>query len=720
MPPVGAPQKSKPKSPYLMTISRLTVDKLGVKLYDRVSAVLAELIANCYDADAESVTVTAPMDTLLAEKKGGKVKDKGLEIVVEDDGCGMSPDEVNPFYLRVGAERRADPKRGDVSRKFKRKVMGRKGVGKLAPFGVCKVVEIISAGGPVVDGVDERGKAARGHKVAHFTLELDKIQQDTDSGYEPPPGPLDGTVRKQSGTKVILRDFNHRRVPDIAELSRQLAARFGVQSSNWRITLRDGNEKPSQEGYEAVVGDLDVDTMPASLLRLEDPKPKKGIVLGPISLPDGKAHDKLRAGFEYEGKAYPVTGWIGYAKVPYKDEVMAGVRIYCRDKIAAQTPVFNLKAGFTGEHSVRSYLVGELHADWLDEEEDLIRTDRQDILWSGDLGRTFEAWGQAVVKVVGTLTLEPMRKNMWERFLDASKFDERVLEEYPATDLKDVRDNCVEVARLIAKSARGDELNDPEHVESLVQLSLLFGPHLTVDQQLEKAAEGAGHPIAVISRLLRTARIAELSSFGGIAAKRVDVIERLEHHKDDAATIEAVLQDLLESAPWLINPQWSPITANQTFETFREEFKKFYKKREKKDLTLKPVRDSNKRADFVMSSQDNAIQIIEIKRPSHTLTDAEFARLVKYDELMSEFLSLKGNQDYQRAFPNYKLTLVCDDLAIDHKNTRAMEALVAKDLLEHINWRTFLLRARRCNEDFLQEAKRQKRWTSKSKKKSGL
>ncbi|QYU69275.1 ATP-binding protein [Leptolyngbya sp. 15MV] len=696
------------------------MDKLGVKLYDRVSAVLAELIANCYDADAESVIVTAPMDTLLAEKKGGTIKDKGLEIVVEDDGCGMSPEEVNPFYLRVGAERRADPKRGDVSRKFKRKVMGRKGVGKLAPFGVCKIVEIISAGGPVVDGVDAKGRSAKGHRVAHFTLEMEKIQQDTDSDYQPPPGPLDGTVQKRSGTKVILRDFNHRRVPDMPELSRQLAARFGVQSSNWQITLRDSNKKPSQKGYMTVVGDLDVDTMPASLLRLEDPKPKKGIVLGPINLPDGKPHDKLRAGFEHEGKAYPVTGWIGYAKVPYKDEVMAGVRIYCRDKIAAQTPVFNLKAGFTGEHSVRSYLVGELHADWLDEEEDLIRTDRQDILWSGDLGRAFEAWGQAVVKVVGTLTLEPMRKNMWERFLDASKFDERVLEEYPATDLKDVRDNCVEVARLIAKSARGDELNDPEHVESLVQLSLLFGPHLTVDQQLEKAAEGAGHPIAVISRLLRTARIAELSSFGGIAAKRVDVIERLEHHKDDAATIEAVLQDLLESAPWLINPQWSPITANQTFETFREEFKKFYKKREKKDLTLKPVRDSNKRADFVMSSQDNAIQIIEIKRPGHTLTDAEFARLVKYDELMSEFLSLKGNQDYQRAFPNYRLTLVCDDLAIDHKNTRAMEALVAKGLLEHINWKTFLLRARRCNEDFLEEAKRQKRWTSKSRKKSGL
>ena len=46
---------------YVMRISRLTVDKLGVKLYDKVSAVIAELIANSYDADAKEVSVRAPI-----------------------------------------------------------------------------------------------------------------------------------------------------------------------------------------------------------------------------------------------------------------------------------------------------------------------------------------------------------------------------------------------------------------------------------------------------------------------------------------------------------------------------------------------------------------------------------------------------------------------------------------------------------------------------------
>src|SRR5206468_4037362 len=116
-------------------------DKLGVKLYDRISAVIAELIANSYDADATRVTVAAPMGETLAAKAGGKVADKGFEIEVADDGIGMTPNQINDFYLRVGAERRKDANRGDLSTKFKRRVMGRKGVGKLAPFGVCRHIE---------------------------------------------------------------------------------------------------------------------------------------------------------------------------------------------------------------------------------------------------------------------------------------------------------------------------------------------------------------------------------------------------------------------------------------------------------------------------------------------------------------------------------------------------------------------------------------------------
>ena len=102
-----------------MLISRMTVDKLGVKLYDRVYAVIAELISNSYDADATKVTIQAPMGQYLAVKqKDGTTKSKDVTIEVCDNGIGMEPDELQNFYLVVGAERRNDPKRGERSQKF--------------------------------------------------------------------------------------------------------------------------------------------------------------------------------------------------------------------------------------------------------------------------------------------------------------------------------------------------------------------------------------------------------------------------------------------------------------------------------------------------------------------------------------------------------------------------------------------------------------------------
>ena len=86
--------------------------------------------------------------------------------------------------------------------------------------------------------------------------------------------------------------------------------------------------------------------------------------------------------------------------------------IYCRSKIAAQTTVFNRGAGFHREHTVRSYLVGELSANWLDENEDLIQTDRRDILWSDELGAAFQEWGQEVVSTIGRLSRNPLRRSL--------------------------------------------------------------------------------------------------------------------------------------------------------------------------------------------------------------------------------------------------------------------------------------------------------------------
>ena len=149
---------------YTMRISRLMIDKLGIQMYDRVSAVLAELIANAYDADAEHVKITLPFGQYLARKVEGQIEDQGFEIFIEDDGGGMIAQEVNDYYLNVGYNRRVE--RSERTPKFSRRVMGRKGIGKLAPFGICHEVEVVSAGGD---------RTGRGFAVSDLILDLDDI-----------------------------------------------------------------------------------------------------------------------------------------------------------------------------------------------------------------------------------------------------------------------------------------------------------------------------------------------------------------------------------------------------------------------------------------------------------------------------------------------------------------------------------------------------------------
>ena len=676
---------------YSMRISRLTVDKLGVKLYDRASAVIAELIANAYDADARQVTVRAPTGQYLASKAGGQLTDKGFDIRIEDDGVGMTPSEVQDFFLVVGGERRSDPRRGSKSRKLRRKVMGRKGVGKLAPFGICKIIEVFSAGGELIRRDDEKGYLA-----SHIILNYDDIVaigDEPDDRYKPEVGSYDNTLKATTGTTITLRNFNYRRVPDIDTLARQIAQRFGIQSDDWKIRIVN-NRRTNATPH--TVGGFDIQTMPNTRLTFQRDK----TVIGP----NGDPISDIKAGFLHEDTFRLLVGWMAYSKAPYKDDLMAGVRIYCRGKIAAQTNLFNQRAGFTGEHNIRSYLVGELHADWLDEDDDLIQTDRRDILWSDELAAAFQDWGQKMVKRIGTLSRNPMRKAALDAFFEIGHVRDRVQEFYPSENHKEIRETAINVAKTFGRTISRSEAQDETVVKDLVDLSITLAPHVTLDEKMREAAEGSDTPLEALNTFLRTARIAELSSFGRIAEDRLKVIHRLEVLKDEDATKEDSLQNLIEDAPWLINPEWAPVTANQSLSSLRREFEKYYHRIKGQQISLSDFSNPKKRPDFVLSSQEGIAQIVEIKRPGHALTDQEMERIVNYDECMQSFLNNPANAHFQKYFNGFHITLVCDELALSAVFRRVLDGIGGR--FTHINWKNFLLRTQMVHQDFLREAKR--------------
>ena len=112
---------------FKLKVSPRMLELLSKDLYTNMYFVLAELIANAYDADAENVYVY--------------IDDN--EIRVEDDGMGMSADVLDYNYLLVGGESRTCEENARTAKK-KRLKMGRKGVGKLAALSISNGFKLIT------------------------------------------------------------------------------------------------------------------------------------------------------------------------------------------------------------------------------------------------------------------------------------------------------------------------------------------------------------------------------------------------------------------------------------------------------------------------------------------------------------------------------------------------------------------------------------------------
>ena len=104
--------------------------ELGERLVARRSVALAELIKNAYDADATSVRV-----------RFRNVKGKRGEIVVSDDGSGMTLETMKNAWMRIAT---TDAVVNSRSKRFGRQKTGAKGVGRFACRRLASRLSLVS------------------------------------------------------------------------------------------------------------------------------------------------------------------------------------------------------------------------------------------------------------------------------------------------------------------------------------------------------------------------------------------------------------------------------------------------------------------------------------------------------------------------------------------------------------------------------------------------
>lgn len=91
--------------------------------YSTTEKALKELIDNAWDADAHQVTITLPAPLSDAP------------IVVQDDGNGMTRQELEFQYMKIASDRRV--RAGGRTRKLRRQIKGKKRHWKIRWVDVC-------------------------------------------------------------------------------------------------------------------------------------------------------------------------------------------------------------------------------------------------------------------------------------------------------------------------------------------------------------------------------------------------------------------------------------------------------------------------------------------------------------------------------------------------------------------------------------------------------
>lgn len=195
---------------YELSIDPRILELLGPNLYTNIYYVLAELIANAYDADAHNVYVIATQDS----------------IIVEDDGSGMSytDGDINKFLNVAGISRTNEE--DSLSSELKRRKMGRKGVGKLAALSVSEEVDVMTS-----KNGEKSGFVLSRHPEGN---ELQAIPEED----------IKFNIITGNGTSIIMKSPQYRLNKTLSVVKRNMVKIFPLVNNDFAIhILRDGVEE---------------------------------------------------------------------------------------------------------------------------------------------------------------------------------------------------------------------------------------------------------------------------------------------------------------------------------------------------------------------------------------------------------------------------------------------------------------------------------------------
>lgn len=322
---------------YKLNIDPRILELLGPSLYTNIYYVLAELIANAYDADAHNVYIIANKD----------------DITVEDDGKGMSYAKGDvQKYLNVAAVSRNSKE--DSYTPLNRKKMGRKGVGKLAALSVSENVLVKT----ICDG-EKSGFVLSRHIGENNLLSSLSDEQIT---FEKIAG---------NGTSIVMQSPQYKLHSTLKTIKRNLLKIFPLVNKEFKIHLCRGTEMEVIEDFDKeMISELStLITLGDDFQRLntyfKTPFPGRSTDLldnRPLATVLIRMKDKENVEHDYN---IEIKGWIGTytstrgRKAELTDFPDNFISLYANQKMRE----FNILP-IVGQNKLPEvYVVGQLHVD---------------------------------------------------------------------------------------------------------------------------------------------------------------------------------------------------------------------------------------------------------------------------------------------------------------------------------------------------------------------
>ena len=645
------------------------LNHLGIGLYSSTPAVLTEIVANAWDADAPQVSIDIETDT-----------DK---IVIEDTGHGMSESDVENKFLRVGYSRRTHEANGNMSLSGKRRVMGRKGIGKLAMFSLADQIDITTKKKndlAVSFRVDVK-------KLREFLNSKNPDQPDTPAEYpvETIATPTDFTL--QQGTRIELTRLNSRITKTEPFLRTRLARRFSIFGSEFKVLINKRELKREDAGfYEDIQFLWHFDEEYKKTISALAPNIKK------IDEGSGKIKSCVIALPQINSKPeeeYECSGFIASVDEPKKlvksGETINKISIFANGRVFQEDILKELGSA----RYFNSYLVGEVHADFLDSgDNDCSTASREAIRHDDDRYQLVKAHlKECLMKIRDEWDVWRFQLGYGNTSTPIPAVEKWIMS-FPDPRDRKLADRVMTSIANASLASNHDE--DKEAKKQLYRSTIVGFEKLRVRNNLDKLTNISNVLSPEFQAIFSSLDDIEESHFYDITKQRLEVVKKF---VDIVASkdLEKVAQKYLFDHLWLLDTTWDRISGSKEIETTLTGYLK------------KECPDSKEgaRIDIAYRTSSGRHAIIELKRPGLT---------VNYDAIQKQGRKyLKATKAYYTEHPDLlgsQVVPAIDIYLLLGKRPPNMIPEDEKSLKDYnmsiITYSTLVINAKKSYEEYLQ------------------